>query len=368
MHRHITPLIATILLILSMSFETAPIQAHKRAKRVAIMSYNVENLFDTIDDKHTHDDEFTPLGAKQWDSSRYYEKLRHIAEVISRTGGQYWPSIIGLIEVEHGAVVEDLLRYTCLRDRGYKFAITHSLDPRGIDVAVLYRTQDVELSYRAEHQVHFEHRPSKRSRNILELGFALANGDSLQLLLAHWPSRREGVRESEELRCAVADKMRNLCDSLYNSLSGEERKHRHFVLMGDFNEETHERGIKQGLQASARLESEPPTSLSAELKLYSLMNPTSEEQRSPQPPGSYCYQGRWTQLDHFVISESLLLSDARSRYKRGSARTYYAPFLASKHQVGAYRSPYRSYGGNHYLGGYSDHYPIVLQLELYNID
>lgn len=328
---------------------------------LTIVSYNVENLFDTIDNHGTDDEDFTPEGAKHWTKRRYHKKLHHLAKTLAYVGGGRWPSLVCLVEVENARVIKDLLYYTGMRERGYKFVITHSLDPRGIDVAILYRQEEVELLSQREYDVVFASDRERKSRNVLELAFALPNGDTLYAMGVHWPSRREGVRETEALRCDVAREMRRRCDSIYQSLSEGDRSRTHFVLMGDFNEEASEPAIRKVLRASLEL----PTSHSdtSTLALYSLMNPYIEAHiKRHQAPASYCYQGVWTQLDHFIVSESLLKTTSRTYYQAGSARNYYKSFLGSKHTAAGFPIPYRTYGGNEYLGGYSDHYPIRMTL------
>lgn len=335
------------------------------ADTLTVMSYNVENLFDTINNALTDDDAFTPEGEMKWTKRRYRTKLERLARVISRVGGRSWPDIVCLVEVENATVIKDLLHYTPLGRKGaYRFVITHSPDPRGVDVAILYRPKQVNLLGQKEYAVHFTSDANRKSRNVLELCFVLPNGDKLYVMGVHWPSRREGAEATEPLRCDVARLMRQRCDSLYQELEVEERGKTHFLLMGDFNEEDNEMAIQTELKAQRVLPQEDGI-CKPELMLYSLMNPEIERgQRPKQPYGSYCFQQVWTQLDHFILSESLFKAHSRVQYRRGSAQNYYAPFLASPQEVAGFRTPYRTYAGPHYIGGYSDHYPIRLSLRL----
>lgn len=351
------------LSIISMFAQAKPLHTDTRDS-LTIMSYNVENLFDTIDDKQTEDDEFTPQGAKHWTKYRYKQKLRHLSTVISRIGGRHWPSLICLVEVENAEVMNDLLHNTALGKKGYSYSITHSPDPRGIDVAFLYRGDDLELIEQHEYQPTFTTDANKKSRSVLELRFRLRNGDELYVYGVHFPSRREGVALSEPHRRDVARLIRSRCDSLYRLLDVEQRRHTHFIIMGDFNEEAHELAIVEDLKSRSKLPN-TMTDLSPELELYSLMHPHIEPRNKAQfPRGSYCYQRVWTQLDHFIISESLLKEGAGLRYINASAHNYFASYLASEQIVAGYPTPWRTYGGNHYIGGYSDHYPIVMRLSV----
>lgn len=348
------------------------LQSHNTSKVVlsptdsmTILSYNVENLFDTIDDVSTRDEEFTPQGAKRWDSYRYHKKLDRIAYLISHAGGRQWPSLVALIEVENAGVMNDLLRRTCLGERGYRYVITHSLDLRGIDVALLYRDKDIVLISSREHLVTFPTDSTRRSRNVLECLFRLPNGDEMFTLVGHWPSRREGVQETEPFRFEVAKLMRKRCDEYYEALNSEKRSRTHFLLMGDFNEEANELSMVKGLN-SLECMPNPNAELSDTLQLVSLMSHKIEvDAKSRSPRGSYCYKRVWSQLDHFVMSESLFKASSQTRYIPGSAMNYSPRFLQdTKYEVAGYSTPRRTYGGDYYLGGYSDHYPIVMKLSL----
>lgn len=352
------------LCLISMSTHNA-ISHRSYTDSITIMSYNVENLFDTIDDVQTDDEEFTPQGSKHWTKYRYYKKLRHLAQVVSRVGGKHWPSLVCLVEVENAGVLNDLLSQTALGKKGYKYVITHSQDPRGIDVAFLYRPSELTLVSRQELNPIFTQDPERKSRNVLELHLRLNNGEELYVFGVHLPSRREGVKISEPLRCDVARLIRSRCDSIYEILTTEQRKHTHFIIMGDFNEEAHEEAIAHELGSLSQLPRADESSLGDTLQLYSLMHPRIEPRNKKQfPRGSYCYQRVWTQLDHFIISESMLKEHAHLRYISGSARNYFASYLASEQVVAGFPTPWRTYGGNHYIGGYSDHYPIVLRLSI----
>lgn len=358
-------LIATLILAFVLPSHSVPISHPECRDSITILSYNVENLFDTIDDVTTRDEEFTPQGAKRWSSYRYNKKLDRIAYLISYAGGRHWPSLVALVEVENAGVMNDLLLRTCLGEKGYKYVITHSSDPRGINVALLYRDKDLSLIDSREHLVRFKKDSTRSSRNVLECLFRLPNGDELFTLVGHWPSRREGVRETEPFRIEVAELMRRRCEEYYDALVPKSRNRTHFLLMGDFNEEADEPAMARGLKGLGHIPNED-AELSDTLKLVSLMARSIEpDAKSRNPRGSYCYKRVWSQLDHFVLSESLFNRSSQTCYIPGSAMNYSPAFLQNtKHEVAGYPTPRRTYGGDHYLGGYSDHYPIVMRLSL----
>ena len=330
-----------------------------------IVSYNVENLFDTIHDERINDVEFTPEGAKHWTSHRYHRKLQHISQTISRVGGRIWPSLVTLVEVENAGVIEDLLHLYGLWGKGYRYVITNSPDPRGIDVAMLYRITDLELLSKSEYAVDFTNAPYKKSRNVLECKFRLPNNDTLYAYGVHLPSRREGVGKSEPFRCDVAYLIRDRINHLYASLSLKGKLNTHFLVMGDFNEENHEKAIKEVLSASDVFPKDSVSCLNDYPHLYSLMSPKIEPwAKRNHPLGSYFFHHQWQQLDHFIISHSLLKSNSLTQYQAGSAYNFIAPFLVSEHSSLQDSFPFRTYGGNFYMGGYSDHFPIRMLLRL----
>lgn len=330
-----------------------------------IVSYNVENLFDTIHDERINDVEFTPEGAKHWTSHRYHRKLQHISQTISRVGGRIWPSLVTLVEVENAGVIEDLLHLYGLWGKGYRYVITNSPDPRGIDVAMLYRITDLELLSKSEYAVDFTNAPYKKSRNVLECKFRLPNNDTLYAYGVHFPSRREGVGKSEPFRCDVARLIRDRINHLYASLSSKSRLNTHFIVMGDFNEESHEKAIKEVLSALEVLPRDSVSCLNDYPHLYSLMSPKIEPwAKRNHPLGSYFFHHQWQQLDHFIIAHSLLSPNSLTQYQTGSAYNFMAPFLVSEHSSLQDSFPFRTYGGNFYMGGYSDHFPIRMLLSL----
>lgn len=323
-----------------------------------LMCYNVENLFDTVDDPSVRDEEFLPESHKHWDSHRYRRKLDRIAQVIGRAGGDYWPTLVGLVEVENEQTLDDLLRLTSLRRADYGYVIAHGADPRGIDVAILYRRGLFALEASQEVEILFDHEPDKATRHLLHLSGRLEGKHWLDIWVCHFPSRREGVRRSEGYRRLVAQSLRARCDSLWG-LAGEPR---HQIIMGDFNGEPHELATARDLEAETTWdETYLADGSDHRLRLYNLF-------ARPQPqgtsPGSYCYRGVWQQIDQMLISSSLLVASSPIRYRLGSARNYCPSYLGREPRQAGYLVPWRTYAGSRYLGGYSDHYPIVAQLEI----
>lgn len=336
------------LLIFFLSAWRWGLEGQTPRRTLCVMEYNVENLFDTEDDPNHADEDFLPDGSHHWTPARYRLKLQRIAEVISLVGDEDFPDLVGLVEVEGGQVIEDLLHKTPLgQQAGYSFLVTHGEDPRGIQVALLYRPSSFRLIAKEEIPLHFPFDEAKRTRSLLHATGVVASGDTLDVVLCHLPSRRGGARRTAPYRAYAAGCLRRLADSLAQVGGGS----RHSLLLGDFNGEAEEPFIAEVLGAQPYVSSEL-TSVQSD-KLYALLHRESPNKRA----GSYCYQGCWSQLDQLIVSSSLLRPSSSLCYVEGSAETIQHPAYTTERGT-----PWRTYGGAFYQGGYSDHFPIRLHL------
>ncbi|MBS1583753.1 MAG: hypothetical protein JST66_16260 [Bacteroidetes bacterium] len=188
----------------------APDRPLKPLAGQVIVSYNVENLFDTLDDPRTNDDDFLPNGKLHWTGERYRHKLRQLARAIAWTGTEL-PPIVGLTEVENGAVLADLVRTKPLDQGGYQVVHFDSPDERGIDVALLVRAAYASVLAKEPLAVPLG---SDRTRDVLYVELGLASGARLHVFQDHWPSRREGAAESEPKRLAAARVVRDKVDAI----------------------------------------------------------------------------------------------------------------------------------------------------------
>lgn len=306
--------------------------------------YNVENLFDTINDPHSNDDKFLPLGKGQWTSNRYYRKIENLGEAIRELGDADGPEIIGVSEVENKLVLKDLISSQHLKDRGYDFIQFDSDDKRGIDVALIYKKQSFfPYSVRTK-SIEIKERKNFRTRDILIVSGKIGI-DTIHFLLNHWPSRLGGKEKSEGSRIAAATAARKTCDSLFQ-ISAKAR----IVVMGDFNDEPSDRSISEVLKARAEYKDCKPNDLYN--PFYRLM---------VEGVGTYKYEGQWDMLDQIMISGSMV-ENKKLGYKRDSEDVYDPDWLFYKKNR-AY-GPHRTYLGSKYYGGYSDHFPVFIHLDL----
>ena len=210
-----------------------------------IVSWNIENLFDTHHDSLKNDREFLPDAMRHWNYSRYKKKLADIARVITAVGEWNPPALVGLCEVENDTVLRDLTRRSPLKELGYRYVMTSSPDLRGIDVALLYQRDLFKLlSSRSISIPPFnQHRPT---RDLLHVSGLLLTGDTLDVFVCHLPSRSGGAKESEPYRLHAAQILRTEADSILYK-----RLHPQVIIMGDFNDYPTNKSIQEVLEAEA---------------------------------------------------------------------------------------------------------------------
>ncbi len=318
------PFLAVLLLFLSFSGGAAQ-------ERVSILFYNTENFFDTRDDPLTLDDAFTPSGEKHWTFGRFRTKAGHLYKLFlaagEEGGGLAPPPLIGLAEVENGEVLHYLLRETPFAYFGYRAVHADSPDRRGIDVALLYDPRRVEvLAWRAL-PVYMAGDTSFRTRDILWVRVVVRR-DTLSLFVCHWPSRYGGVMASEPRRLAAAAVLAAALDTLPDENT---------VVMGDLNEEAGDAAVR-------RL-----TDPSRSRPLVAVCGSTGKKNE-----GTILYDGRWWWFDHFLVGRALVGHVEACRVMRRS-------FLFDPAHP---ERPWRTYAGPVYLGGFSDHLPVLLWLRL----
>jgi len=312
-------------------------------QRMTLMFLNSENLFDPEDDPFKDDDDFTPEGIYHWTRSRYWDKLDAVAKVIVAADEDQAPALVGLAEVENETVVNDLTTRSALREAGYRFVMTDSPDRRGIDVALLYRRSYFSLIAQESLRVNLQPYGGGATRDILHVTGLLENYDTLDVYVCHWPSRYGGVDESEPLRLCASRRLRESVDSVFNF-----RSKPYIVIMGDLNEGPDEPAVRDGLKAQ-------PFSRGAQARddeLITIMDPLEY--------GSYKYEGEWDKYDQFILSASFTNGLGCTEFMEAGIMDL--GFLLTDDDNYGGRKPYRTYNGRRYLGGYSDHLPVKINI------
>ena len=299
-----------------------------------LMFYNVENLYDTIDNPQKDDNEFLPTSERRWNSYRYHKKLTNISKVIATAGGWQLPDIVAMCEVENDTCLHDLLTNTELYRFHYNIIQFDSEDLRGIDVALLYNIQTFSPLSQRPIRIQFTSDSSKKTRDVLYVsGIMKTTNDTLHLFVCHFPSRRGGKEASEPFRMEVAKEVRTKIDSIFSS-----NPKANILVTGDFNDYPNDKSITEGLQAKKHTE---------------LCNKCLVSLQDPNADGTYKFQGQWNFLDQAIVSSGFL-----ERYKIDYTVVTAEGLLETNEKTGE-KTPFRTYRGPYYHGGISDHLPIT---------
>lgn len=325
-----------------------------------IASYNVENLFDYKHDSLKNDYEFLPDATRHWNYAKYKRKLDNLARTIAAMSNPNLPALIALCEVENERVMRDLTRYSALKEADYRYILTHSADERGIDVALLYQRGLFKPVFHQNIQIDKPTSQSRPTRDILHVCGLLLNLDTLDVFIAHFPSRSEGASRTEPYRLCAARKLKAATDSICRK-----RKHPQIIVMGDFNDYPSNRSIREILKVQL-----PPVNNKDSLQTESLYHLLARKASSPKKfwqyntYGSYKYKGEWGLLDHIMVSGNLLRPDAPLHTSEQKADVFSPPFLLIDDKKYSGKQPFRTYYGMKYQGGYSDHLPVYADFQL----
>jgi hypothetical protein len=305
---------------------------------VRIMFYNVENLFDIYDDPLTEDDEFLPSGLRRWNYQRYNRKVNSVYKTIIAAGGWEPPAVVAFCEIENRKVLEDLVYGTYLSKYNYEIIHEDSPDERGIDVCLIYRESMLNIiDYQYFKPLKLSH--EFRTRNVLYARF-MTGADTIHLLVNHWPSRRGGVLAGEALRKEIAEMVRCKVDSIATIHSDPK-----IIIMGDFNATPDDKVI--GILNDDSNGKTHMVNLSENLSARS---------------GTYRYMGTWEIIDQVLVSNALINSREGVFTGPELFRIFRPDFLLKKSPEFPGLTPFSTYSGYRYQGGYSDHLPILLDL------
>lgn len=310
--------------------------------------YNIENLFDTEDDPTTDDSEFLADSPKGWNQERLDRKMYNIARVFRSMNDGNAPDVIGICEVEHDFLL-DSMNNQFLREKKYKAISPNSPDGRGIQTGIIFKSDKFKLLEVYADTVKL----SGRSRTRLILGTALIynNVDTFYFFVNHWPSRRGGQEESEINRIKAAKTLRQRVEKIF-----DENPSAKIIIMGDLNDEPNNISILDHLKAKPFL-----CNVESERNLFQIDDATDlfniSYHQFSDGIGSYKFQDKWNMLDQIIVSRSLVVEN-KVRYVCNSFEVYKPDFLVTK--SGKFKgAPFPTYGGNRYLGGYSDHFPVI---------
>lgn len=339
-----------VLLLLLLAF--AAIGRAQEESRFRVATYNVENLFDTIPSPRHGDSEFLPAAERAWHSGRYWKKLGMLARAIAAIGDVRPAALVALCEVEGDTVLTHLTRRTALARLGYEYAVTHSADERGMNVALLYQPELFRPLSVASLRVPYRAGKERPTRDVLHVAGRCLTGDTLDVFVCHFPSRRGGTRLTDPYRRRAAETVRRAADSLLDV-----RGRHNIIIMGDFNAYYPERCIAETLGAIPAQEVHAAGGAFLRENLYIL---THGLKADCGIGGTYKYKGEWQTLDQIIVSGTLLSPAPGHLFTAPAAcRLCAFPFLLKNDRSGT-PAPYRTYLGMFYQGGYSDHLPVAL--------
>ena len=336
--------ITIILSVLLLSVSMLSAQSGK-TKTYVVGFYNLENLFDIYDDPAKNDEEFLPDGANKWTEDKYNKKLHNMATVIrsmAETNGRFH-SILGVSEIENRLVLEDLVSQPELAP--YNFGIVHydGPDARGVDVGLIYKKGKFTVLGSRSARLHDPSDPGFKTRDQL-LVSGLYMGDTIHIIVNHWPSRLGGEKRSSPKREMAARLTRSMVDSLL-AINPEAK----VIVMGDLNDDPKNKSVVEVMNA-------PMTDDYTKLQPGQMFNTSYGLYR--RGVGTLCYRGQWNLFDQILITQGLVGKD-RSTLKFYGYRIYNDESLNQK--SGRYIGyPLRTHAGGVYLNGYSDHYPVFM--------
>lgn len=337
-----------LVLLLTANLLIAQKSVYQPDKNFTLVFYNVENLFDTINSADIRDGEFTPTGSNKWNSKRYWKKIEDISKVFASVNADELPEIIGLCEIENKIVLNDLIRSKYLNNGKYEVVHEESPDTRGIDVALLYRSEVFKYISHKAIPVSFPFDSNSKTRDILYVKGLVADADTFHIFVNHWSSRIGGEAQTEPKRVFAAMKLRHTVDSLFRVNPVAK-----IFIMGDFNDEPTNNSVFSFLMANNKQKNY------AYNELYNLMYDLHNKQNE----GSYFYRGNWNMLDQLIVSRSFFDENQGFYLGFDSGKIFRAEFMLEKANKNGIQTPFRTFAGSNYLGGVSDHLPVYVILK-----
>ena len=338
-----------ILLFFFASISKIEAQSKRTFKVHTVAFYNVENLFDTINDPRKFDERSPIMELKTARTEIYKKKVQNMANVISKIGAETSknaPAVIGICEIENRAVIEDLANDPTLISKNYGIVHYESPDERGIDVALMYQKGLFRPLNSSAHPIKLRDNSSDGrdyTRDVLLVSGYLED-DLIHVLVNHWPSRSGGEARSRSKREAAAAVNKRLVDSIQT-----QDPHAKIFVMGDLNDNPTNSSLKKVLKTIGDKK---------KVGFKELYNPM--EGFFKKGLGSNAYRDAWSLFDQIIVSKPLLEEDYTS-YRYYKAGIFNAQFLITK--KGQFKGyPFRSFSWGGFTNGYSDHFPVFVHL------
>lgn len=317
-----------------------------------VVFYNLENLFDTINDPDKWDDEFLPDGDKKWNSVKYQKKLSNMERVLFDIAAinKNFPAVIGVSEIENRLVLEDLIAQPKLAHGNYRIVHYDSPDRRGVDCAFFYRPDVFKLEGSKAHKFDMPGMPNFYTRDLVTM-WGTIEGEPFFFLVSHWPSRLGGKEASDPKREAAARQCRRIADSV--RMANPNTK---VVIMGDLNDDATDKSVTEVLGAKGNIK---------KLVAGDLYNPYIDILKAGY--GTLAYRDSWNLFDNIIVSENLATgSTGELKLQRGEGTKFYGNIFRRSYMIqreGQYKGyPLRSFVGNNFQNGFADHFPVYIYI------
>ena len=334
----------TVALLLALLLLPA-ISASAKKQVFGVAFYNLENLFDTINNNGKYDFEFSPAGDNKWDGHKYWSKINNMGYAISQMATKttpLGPAVIGCSEIENESVLQDLVKSKHIADLGLKVIHHDSPDLRGVDVGLLYNPRLFKPIRTTNHTLVVPGKPNFKTRDQMCV-VGLLGGCRTAIIVNHWPSRRGGEEQSSFLREAAAALSKQICDSLLAI-----DPNMGIVIMGDLNDDPNNKSVSQVLGAVRNPE---------DCNAGGFYNPFWK--KLDDGIGSYIYRGGWDLFDQIIINYNLLKGNNGLKFENALVINH--QFLLQ--QSGKYKGyPHRTFTEGAWTNGYSDHLPTEIFL------
>ncbi len=335
----------SLLLLMGASAAVSASAQERKFRTFGVAFYNLENLFDTINNNGKYDLEFSPAGKNRWDGNKYWSKIKNLSYAISQMTTKttpMGPAIIGVSEIENITVLEDLVKADAIKNWNLKIVHHDSPDARGVDVGLLYNPRFFHPINVTNHRLVVPELPRFKTRDQMCV-VGLLGGSRVAIIVNHWPSRRGGEKESSWLREAAASLSKSIADSLYKI-----DPNIGVIVMGDLNDDPHNKSVSETLGAQKSIKNVPD---------QGFYNPFWE--KLDKGIGSYIYRGSWDLFDQIIVNGNLVNDKGGLQYK--GAEVLNKSFLLQ--QDGQYKGyPHRTFSGGAWSNGYSDHLPTEIYL------
>lgn len=315
----------------------------KTIKHFSFAFYNVENLFDTIDDPHIRDNSYLPDSKIPWNTERYQHKLNNLSKVMSAVDTVGYPTIFGLCEVENIHVLKDLVSHRGIKEAGYRILHKDSPDERGIDVALLYRPETYVPVYTNYIKLTFPSDPKNGTRDILYSKGVVAERDTLHIFVNHWTSRWGGQEKTEPFRRFTGKLLKGICDSILRA-----QPKANIIIAGDLNDNPDNLSITEDLGAAA---------VSQALNEKTLFNLSYNQYLDGM--GTLYYRS-WDMFDQIIVSGNMLKGKKGIKVESFDQSIIKYDWMLYQPEKGPAR-PSRTAAGKYY-GGYSDHLPVFIRM------